>query len=290
MELGTVFPQLEIGHDPRGLVDYASRIEAAGYGHVLAYDHVLGVNPDREGWDGPYDYEDTFHEPLTTYSYLAGQTEELEFVTGVLVLPQRQTALVAKQAAQLDRFTDGNLRLGVGVGWNEPEYVALGEEFSTRGHRIEEQVEVLRALWTDELVDFEGEFHEIPDAGIRPRPVQRPIPVWMGGMADPVKRRIARVADGWMPQFQPGEAAEAHLDDVREYAEDVGRDPAEVGLHGRMYAVPGEREEWVERAEAWRDLGADYLSVSTMYQGLEGGEHAAHLETVADVLADAGLL
>lgn len=289
MEFGTVFPQLEIGHDRRTLVDYARRVEAAGFGHVLAYDHVLGVNPDREGWDGPYDYEDTFHEPLTTFSYLAGQTDDLAFVTGVLVLPQRQTALVAKQAAQLDRFTDGTLRLGVGVGWNGPEYVALGEAFSTRGRRIEEQVEVLRALWTDELVDFDGEFHEIPGAGIRPRPVQRPIPVWMGGMADPVKRRVARLADGWIPQFQPGEGAEGHLADLREYAEDAGRDPEEIGLHGRMYAVPGERDEWVERAEAWRDLGADYLSVSTMYQGFEAEEHAAHLEAVAEVLADTGL-
>lgn len=290
MEIGTVFPQLGIGHDPRTLVDYARRVEDAGYGHVLAYDHVLGVNPDRDGWNGPYDYEDTFHEPLTTYAYLAGQTDDLEFVTGVLVLPQRQTALVAKQAAQLDRFTDGNLRIGVGVGWNEPEYVALGEEFSTRGRRIEEQIEVLRALWTDELVEYEGEFHTIPDAGIRPLPVQRPIPVWMGGMADPVKRRIARLADGWIPQFQPGEEAEGHLADLHEYAEDAGRDPEEIGLHGRMYAVPDEEDDWIERAGAWRDLGADYLSVSTMYQGLADEEHAAHLETVAEVLGDAGLL
>ncbi len=289
MELGTVFPQLEIGHDPGTLADYASRVEGAGFGHVLAYDHVLGVNPDREGWDGPYDYEDSFHEPLTTFSYLAGRTEDLSFVTGVLVLPQRQTALVAKQAAQLDRFTGGNLRLGVGVGWNEPEYVALGEDFSTRGRRIEEQVEVLRALWTDDLVTFDGEFHHVPDAGIRPLPVQRPIPLWMGGMADPVKRRVGRMADGWLPQFQPGEEAEAHLADVREYAETAGRDPGDVGLHGRMYAVPGEEDDWVERAAAWRDLGADYLSVSTMYQGLAGEEHAAHVEHVADVLEDAGL-
>lgn len=290
MEFGTVLPQLEIGHDPQTLVDYAERVETAGYEHLLAYDHVLGVNPDREGWDGPYDFEDSFHEPLTTYSYLAGQTDKLTFVTGILVLPQRQTALVAKQAAQLDRFTDGNFRMGVGVGWNEPEYVALGEEFSTRGRRIEEQVEVLRALWTDELVEFDGEFHEIPDAGIHPRPVQRPIPLWMGGMADPVKRRVARLADGWMPQFQPGDEAEDHLADLYDYAEEVGRQPDDIGLSGRMYAVPGEADEWVERAQAWQNLGADYLSLTTMYQGLEGEEHTAHLEEVAEVLSDVGLL
>ncbi len=211
-------------------------------------------------------------------------------MTGILVLPQRQTALVAKQAAQLDLFTDGRFRMGVGVGWNEPEYVGLGADFSRRGQRIEEQVEVLRRLWTDDLVKFEGEFHELPDAGIRPLPVQRPIPLWMGGMAEPVKRRVARLADGWIPQFQPGDEAEDHLADLYEYAEDAGRDPDEIGLNGRLYAVPGEEDEWIERAQAWRDLGADFLSITTMYQGLEGEEHAAHLERVAAVLAEAGLL
>ncbi|RZH69269.1 LLM class F420-dependent oxidoreductase [Natrinema altunense] len=290
MEIGTVLPQLEIGHDPETIADYAHRVETSGYEHVLAYDHVLGVNPDREGWDGPYDYESTFHEPLTTFSYLAGRTDELTFMTGILVLPQRQTALVAKQAAQLDLFTDGRFRMGVGVGWNEPEYVGLGADFSRRGQRIEEQVEVLRRLWTDDLVEFEGEFHELPDAGIRPLPVQRPIPLWMGGMAEPVKRRVARLADGWIPQFQPGDEAEDHLADLYEYAEDAGRDPDEIGLSGRLYAVPGEEDEWIDRAQAWRDLGADFLSITTMYQGLEGEEHAAHLEQVAAVLAEAGLL
>ncbi|ELY91562.1 LLM class F420-dependent oxidoreductase [Natrinema altunense] len=290
MEIGTVLPQLEIGNDPETIADYAHRVETSGYEHVLAYDHVLGVNPDREGWDGPYDYESTFHEPLTTFSYLAGRTDELTFMTGILVLPQRQTALVAKQAAQLDLFTDGRFRMGVGVGWNEPEYVGLGADFSRRGQRIEEQVEVLRRLWTDDLVEFEGEFHELPDAGIRPLPVQRPIPLWMGGMAEPVKRRVARLADGWIPQFQPGDEAEDHLADLYEYAEDAGRDPDEIGLNGRLYAVPGEEDEWIDRAQAWRDLGADFLSITTMYQGLEGEEHAAHLERVAAVLAEAGLL
>lgn len=290
MDIGTVLPQLEIGSEPSTLADYATRVEAAGYEHLLAYDHVLGVNPDRENWDGPYDYESQFHEPLTTYSYLAGQTEELTYVTGILILPQRQTALVAKQAAQVDRFTDGNFRMGVGVGWNAPEYVALGEEFSKRGQRMEEQVELLRKLWTQELVEFEGEFHEIPDAGINPLPVQQPIPLWMGGMAEPVKRRVARMADGWLPQFQPGEEAEEHLAELYAYAEAADRDPDDIGISGRMYAIPGEEDEWVERAQAWQDLGADYLSLTAMYQGLEGEEHAEHLEAVAGVLSETGLL
>ena len=291
MEIGTVFPQLEIGDDPETVGDYARRIEAAGFEHLLSYDHVLGVDPAWDDWEGPYDNADTFHEPLTTFSYLAGVTDSLEFVTGILILPQRQTALVAKQAAQVDRFADGRFRLGVGVGWNPHEYVALGEEFGERGRRIEEQVEVLRALWTESVVDVEGEYHRIEELGINPRPVQQPIPVWMGGMADPVKRRVGRLADGWLPQFQPDdEGAEDDLADVYEAAEDAGRDPDDVGLHGRVWAVPGEEAEWVERARAWQDLGADYLAVSTMYQDLDGpDDHAALLGEVADAFADAGI-
>jgi probable F420-dependent oxidoreductase len=291
MQIGTVLPQLEIGDDPDTLVDYAQRIENAGYQHLLTYDHVLGVDPSWDDWEGPYDNADMFHEPLTTFSYLAGQTDSLEFVTGILILPQRQTALVAKQAAQLDRFADGRFRMGVGVGWNPHEYIALGKDFGERGRRIEEQIDVLRQLWTEDVIDFEGEYHRIEELGINPHPVQQPIPVWMGGMAEPVRRRVGRMADGWMPQFQPDdEDAESMLQDVYDAAEEAGRSPDDVGIEGRMYAVPGEREEWVERAEAWADLGADYLAISTMYQDLEEAEHTSHLEEVADELGDAGLL
>lgn len=290
MEIGTVLPQLEIGDRPETLRAYVTRIEAAGYEHVLAYDHVVGVDPDREGWSGPYDYQSQFHEPLTTFPYFAAHTEDLSFVTGILILPQRQTALVAKQAAQLDLLCDGRFRLGVGIGWNEPEYVTLDQDFSTRGRRIEEQVKVLRRLWTEELVEFDGEFHTIPEVGINPLPVQRPIPIWMGGTADPVKRRVGRLADGWLPQFQPGDEAEAELADVYEYAETAGRTPDDIGIHGRMYAVPGEEDEWIDRANDWIELGADYLSISTMYQGLEGHEHTDHVEHVAETLGAVGLL
>jgi probable F420-dependent oxidoreductase len=292
MEIGTVFPQLEIGDDPAILADYARRVEAAGLDHVLAYDHVLGVDPGWEDWEGPYDNADTFHEPLTTFSYLAGITDDLEFATGILILPQRQTALVAKQAAQVDRFADGRFRLGVGVGWNPHEYVALGEDFGERGRRIEEQIDVLRELWTEPVVEFEGEYHRLDEVGINPRPVQQPIPVWMGGMADPVKRRVGRMAEGWFPQFQPGdEDAEDDLADVYAAAEEAGRDPDDVGIHGRFWAVPDDTEDWVERARAWEDLGADYLAISTMYQDLDSPEdHTALVEEVADEFADAGLL
>lgn len=290
MEIGVTLPQLEIGPDPGTLLDYATRVEDSGYRHVLAYDHVLGVGPTREDWAGPYDNDDQFHEPLTTFSMLASHTQDVEYVTGILVLPQRQTALVAKQAAQVDRFSDGNFRLGVGVGWNPLEYVALGEDFSTRGRRIEEQVQLLNQLWTTEAVEFEGDFHEVPDMGINPQPIQRPIPIWMGGMADPVKRRIARLADGWLPQFQPGEEARTHMADLEKHAEEVGRDVETIGIHGRMEAAPGEPDEWIHRAQQWEEFGADFLSVNTMYQGLEREEHTDHVETIAGVLSETDLL
>lgn len=290
MEIGVTLPQLEIGPNPGTLLDYATRIEDAGYQHILAYDHVLGAGLDRDEWAGPYDYKDQFHEPLTTFSMLASHTEDIEYVTGILILPQRQTALVAKQAAQVDRFSDGNFRLGVGVGWNPLEYVALGKDFSTRGRQIEEQIELLNQLWTTEAVAFEGDFHEIPDVGINPLPIQQPIPIWMGGMADPVKRRVARLADGWLPQFQPDEEARKHMEDLEKYANEVGRDVEDIGIHGRMEAVPNDPDDWIHRVRKWKDFGADYLAINTMEQGFEGEEHASFLETIAGVLSETGFL
>lgn len=289
MEIGVTFPQPEIGENPRTIGQFATRIENAGYQHLLAYDHVLGVNGDREDFDGPYNHRDQFHEPLTTFAYLAAHTTDLEYVTGILILPQRQTALVAKQAAQVDHFTDGRFRLGVGLGWNDREYVALNEDFSTRGRRVEAQVEVLRTLWTNDLVEYDGPFHHLPDVGINPLPIQQPIPIWMGGSADPVKRRIARLADGWLPQFQPGDDAEEHVSDLERYAEEAGRSIDEIGIHGRVSIAPNEEDEWIERVQAWRDFGAEYLSLTTMYHGLRGAEHTDHLERVATVLADVDL-
>jgi probable F420-dependent oxidoreductase len=292
MELGTVLPTLELGPDPGPLREYAQGVEEAGYDHVLASDHVLGVDPDRD-WEGPYDNDDLFHEPLTTLSHLAAVTDDLAFGTAILILPQRQTALVAKQAAQVARFCDGGFRLGVAVGWNPLEYVALGEEFDDRGPRMTEQLDVLRRLWTEEVVEFEGRFHDLPGVGINPRP-DEPVPLWLGGTADPVKRRIAEKGDGWVPQFDPAEdreEAEAELADLYEYVEDADRDPADVGLQGRMGVPPGEPDEWVRRAEAWQAVGADYLAVTTQGQGLDGvGEHVDLLETVAGTLAEVGLL
>ena len=209
MRFGVVLPQTQLGADPAVLRDFVQAAEGMGYHHLLAYDHVLGANPDRPGWDGgrPYSYQDMFHEPFTLFSWMAGLTESIGFMTGVLILPQRQTALVAKQAAQLDLLSGGRFRMGIGIGWNEVEYDSLGYDFKTRGARVEEQIDLLRQLWTRDLIDFRGRFDTIDDAGINPLPPQ-PIPIWIGGYADAVLRRTARLGDGYVAQEgDPGAGA-----------------------------------------------------------------------------------
>jgi probable F420-dependent oxidoreductase len=270
MQLGVVFPQTEIGNDPAVIRDYAQAAEELGYGHVLAYDHVLGANPNRPGgWDRGYTFESAFHEPFVLFSYLAGLTSTLQFFTGILILPQRQTALVAKQAAALDVLSGGRLRLGVGVGWNAVEYESLGQDFHTRGRRMEEQITLLRRLWTEPLVTFEGRFERIPDAGINPLPVQRPIPIWMGGMSDVVQRRVARFADGWFPQrITPGPEAQELIQKVRDDARAAGRDPAALGIHVTHNAAGSSPEGWAAAAEAWQKLGLTHVSLNTMGAGL----------------------
>lgn len=268
MQLGVVFPQTEIGSDPGAVGDYAQAVEQMGYKHLLVYDHVLGANPDRPGgWRGPYTYQDSFHEPFVLFGYLAAITSALELVTGILILPQRQTALVAKQAAAVDVLSRGRLRLGVGVGWNQIEYESLGEDFHTRGRRIEEQIGLLRALWCEPLVKVSGRWDRIPDAGLNPLPVQRPIPIWMGGTVDAVLKRVARLADGWFPQFRPGPEARATLATLHAYAREAGRDPASIGVEGRVSAGRRTPDEWAAAAEEWRDLGATHLSFNTMGAG-----------------------
>jgi probable F420-dependent oxidoreductase len=220
-----------------------------------------------------------FHEPLTLFSYLAAITQRLEFVSGVIVLPQRQTALVAKQAAEVDVLSGGRLRLGVGIGWNAVEYEALGEEFGTRGARIEEQIEVMRLLWSREVVSFEGEYHRIDEAGINPLPVQRPIPVWMGARADVGLRRTARMSDGWFPLGPLDERMREAVKRLREYVEEAGRAPESVGIEARLDVGRLPQEEWVERTEAWRLLGATHISINTMNAGLRSPQ--GHVETIA---------
>jgi probable F420-dependent oxidoreductase len=285
MRIGAVFPQTEIGDDPAVIRDWAQAVEEIGYRHVLAFDHVLGAGVDtRPGWRG-YTSDTAFHEVFVLFGYLAAVTKTVELVTGVLVLPQRQTALVAKQAAEVDVLSGGRLRLGVGVGWNHVEYQALGETFGDRGVRSAEQVEVLRALWAEEKVTVSGRWHEIDNAGIKPRPVRRRIPVWFGGNAEVVLKRAGRIGDGWLPQRPPDEIARGMLDRVRGYAKDSGRDPADIGFEPRLVLGEVPESQWAAFAQGWRDLGATHLCVSTMGLGFtRGAQHVAELERALSIL------
>lgn len=277
MNIGVILPQTEIGADPSAVRDYAQAAEDLGYSHVLVYDHVIGAHidrPDRRGRRWPYNHHDMFHEPFVLYGYLAAVTSRVQLVTGILILPQRQTVLVAKQAAEVDVLSGGRLRLGMGIGWNAVEYEALGQSFETRGARIEEQIEVLRALWSNQLVTFEGQWHEIDDAGINPLP----IPVWMGGYAEPVLERIGRMADGWTLVGPPMPALESKLERIRDYARAAGRDPSEIGLEGGIRYAEGGPDEWRQALETWRRLGATYVAVNTMGAGLESP--ADHIEAI----------
>jgi len=286
MKIGVVFPQTEIGSDPAAIRDYVQAAEDLGYTHLLAYDHVLGADTSfYEGWIGSYTSNHMFHEPLIAFSYMAAITERLEFVTGILILPQRQTALVAKQTAEVDVLTGGRLRLGVGIGWNHVEYEALGQSFKDRGRRCEEQIEVLRALWTQEVVNFEGEWHRITHAGINPLPVQRPIPLWFGAgrsrspiPVEPVMRRVARLGDGWFPSFKPNDTGHETISRLHDYAREAGRDPADIGMETRINVADGSPDVWAEQAEAWRGLGATHLSVNTMNAGLRTPD--AHIQAM----------
>jgi probable F420-dependent oxidoreductase len=246
----------------------------------LAYDHVVGADPEvHERWNGPYDSSTTFHEPFVMFGYLAAVTA-LELVTGIIILPQRQTALVAKQAAEVDLLTRGRLRLGVGLGWNPVEYEALGQDFSNRGRRLDEQVELMRALWTERAVTHDGAYEKVTAAGIAPLPIQRPIPVWIGAVADVALQRVGRLADGWFPQVPPGPKLDAAWATVRQAATDAGRDPSAIGVEGRIsWTEPGGVERLVKEAGRWRDAGATHLAVNTM--NAELGTLDVHLDVLA---------
>ena len=284
MRYGVVFPQTEIGTDPALIRDFGQTAEALGYQHILAYDHVIGANPaSRPGWRPPYTYKDSFHEPFVLFAYLAGVTKKIEFVTGVIILPQRQTVLVAKQAAALDVLSGGRLRLGIGIGWNPVEYEALGENFKNRGRRSEEQVEVMRKLWTQELVTYEGQWHKITDAGLNPLPVQKPIPIWFGGSDDRALRRLARLGDGWFPLMGPDATCRAAIEKISSYAREAGREPKNIGIEGRLMFGQRSPEEWAGEIEAWKNLGATHVTINTMKAGL--ASPADHIEAIRRVKA-----
>jgi probable F420-dependent oxidoreductase len=282
MRIGVTFPQTELGGDAGAVRTYGQRVEELGFTHILAYDHVLGADPEvHQGWAGPYDVRTTFHEPLVMFGYLAAVTTTLELVTGVIILPQRQTALVAKQAAEVDLLSDGRLRLGIGLGWNAVEYEALGEDFSNRGRRSEEQVEVMRRLWTEQSVTLDGRYHTITGAGLAPLPIQRPIPVWFGAASERAYERAGRLGDGWFPMVPPGHGLEEARDAVERAAVAAGRDPAALGMEGRVDWSNG-RDAVAEGLRAWAAAGATHVSINTMGAGLAGVDgHLAALEAAA---------
>jgi probable F420-dependent oxidoreductase len=281
MRIGVVFPQTELGGDVGAVRAYGERVEELGFKHILAYDHVVGADPDvHVGWNGPYDVGTTFHEPLVMFGFLAAITRSLELVTGVIILPQRQTALVAKQAAEVDLLSGGRLRLGIGIGWNAVEYEALGEDFGTRGKRSAEQIALLRRLWTERTVTFDGTFDRVTGAGLAPLPVQRPIPIWIGAASTPGYRRAGRLADGWFPMMEPGPRLDAALADIERGAADAGRDPASIGMEARV-SFDGDHDAVASQIAAWSRAGATHLSVNTMGAGL--GDVDAHLDVLAKI-------
>lgn len=286
MKIGVVFPQVEFSANPDAIREYAQLAEMLGYNHILAYDHVLGANPDRrEGWSGPYNFKHQFYEPFVLFSFMAAVTQRIEFTSGIVVLPQRQTALVAKQAATLDVLCGGRFRMGVGIGWNSVEYEALNENFHNRGQRIEEQISLLRKLWTEPLVTFAGRWHQIPDAGLNPLPIRQPIPIWIGGHAEPVLRRVAALADGWMPGYRQADQARSAVMKIKAYMDELGRDMDEIGIEPRLTYGYGDKGIWSETIDGWRALGATHMSLNTMGCGLETTtEHLKAVETFATFL------
>ncbi|HMH51458.1 MAG TPA: LLM class F420-dependent oxidoreductase [Candidatus Acidoferrum sp.] len=265
MKVGAIFPQTECGTDVAAIGEFVREIEQSGFDHLFVADHVLGADPRHHQHPSliAYSHESVVHESMTLLAYLAAITRRITLATGILILPQRQTALVAKQAAQIDVLSGGRLRLGIGVGWNAVEFEALNETFDNRGRRAAEQVAVMRALWTQPVVDFRGEFHRIDHAGLCPLPIQRPIPIWfgVGGRErtvppDAALRRVARLADGWSPNLTLDANGQALVARVHGYAREAGRDPAHLPLEGRIHLAGQAADGWTRQVEAWHTLGA----------------------------------
>lgn len=281
IRVGAIFPQTEIGGDVGAVRAWAQAVTELGYQHIAIFDHVVGADPAvYEGWSGPYDVTTTFHEVLVLCGFLAAITP-LELVPKIVILPQRQTVLVAKQAAEVDLLTGGRFRLGVGIGWNPVEYEALGEDFSNRGARVTEQIELMRRLWTEPSLTFDGRHERVTGAGIAPLPVQRPIPVWIGGRADSALARAGRIADGWFPLTEPGPQLEHARAVVDTAAREAGRDPATLGMQGQINVTHADLGTVAERVAAWQAAGASHADINTMRGGLKTVEE--HIALLADV-------
>ena len=271
MQYGAFFPTRDMPADRVAIRDWAQAAEALGFDYIEVSDHVVGADRDViPGFEGPYDVDDSFHETFTTIAYMAAITENVGFASGVLILPQRQTALVAKQAAQVDVLCGGRLRLGVGVGWNPVEYEALGEDWSKRGRKQEEQVQLLNRYWTERTVTFNGEFDQVAHAGIKPMPIQQPIPIWFGGGVDAVLRRAAKYGQGWIPLSNPGRSSMAMLEKLKGYLADEGRDPASFGVEAWIRHNLGGPDDWRSSVDKWRDAGASHATFYTSGQGVGG--------------------
>ncbi len=285
MQIGVTFPQNEITADPSAVRDYVQSAEEFGYRHLIIYDHVLGADPaNRPGWQG-YTHQSLFHEPFVLFGYLAA-ISRLELATAVIILPQRQTALVAKQAVEVDILSGGKFRLGVGVGWNPVEYEGLNMDFHTRGRVLDEQIDVLRRLWSQEVITYKGKFHTITEAGLNPLPPRRSIPIWTGGSSEAALRRTARLADGWFPLGDPDEKMRATVERLRTYIQEAGRDSAAFGIEARVNYSAGGPDEWKRQVDAWRDLGATHISVNTMTAGLASpAEHITALRRFKESVA-----
>lgn len=267
MQIGAVFPHNEIGTDPGAIKAFAQGVESLGISHLLIYDHVLGADPDREGgFRGPYDKDVAFHEPFTTFAFIAAVTEKLEMITTVMILPQRQTVLAAKQAAEVALLSNNRFRLGVGVGWNEVEYVGLNETFTNRGRRQAEQVEVMRKLWSEDSLDYTGDYHRIDKASINPRPSQ-PIPVWFGGSAPALLDRVARLGDGWIPLMGANDKAQACIDTIKATREAAGLSFDNFGIQAQAQYAGGSPERWQKHAQAWQDMGCTHIAIATHNAG-----------------------
>lgn len=277
MKIGAIFPTPEIGTDPAVIRDWAQAAEGLGYSHILLYDHVLGaVHADREPkLMGPYTETDQYHEVFVTLGFLAGVTSTIEFATGVLILPQRQTALVAKQAAEVDILSGGRLRLGLGTGWNYVEYESLNMDYADRGKRFDEQVDLLRKFFREPVIDFSGDYHRIDRAGILPMP--RPdLPIWFGGFSDVAFRRAVRKGDGFIFGSSP-ERMQTMFARVQELLEAEGRDPATFGADASIDFSAGE-ESWQRNVELWKKLGGTHISLRAMDTAAEfsGEKHVGY--------------
>jgi probable F420-dependent oxidoreductase len=285
MQLGAVFSHGEIGADVDGIRDWAQAVQDLGYDFAVVSDHVVGAEKaDHPELERVFPIESRLHEPMTLFAYLAGVAPRLGVLSSVIILPQRQTTLVAKQAAEIDVLSGGRLRLGVGIGWNPLEFTSLGMEFRNRARRFEEQLEVMRRLWTERIVTFDGRYHQLPAVGINPLPIQRPIPLWIGASAEAAVKRACAIGDGYLPLAPLEGGWQATMDKINGWLREAGRDPSKFGIEGRVNAAVGTPDEWRNMIDMWRGFGASHLSVGT--QGLGGV--AAQVQRLREVRALVG--